>query len=244
MNYRDIPEINEVVRKHQAYLKGSIALFKGNVADDGERAHFQGIDLTDVVFDWVDLQCADFSGCDLSHVTFGNCTLRDADFRGANVVGARVFGCWTYGSFAPEISSKLGYRVIRGVVTAPMVINGELTGYKVGFVKAPMGPQVSTLCPAIITLRIPSEAKKVVFKGDKCRCSCAHVENIVDLFGFAHKYAFATYNYEEGSDNFKYEVGKIAVPDGFNDNPGVTCSHGIHFFLTKQEALDYVGWIS
>ena len=241
MNYRDIPEINEIVCRHQAYLNERIvALFKGNVPDESGRAHFQGVDLTDVVFSMLDLSRADFSGCDVSHTTFICCTLNDADFRGAKLVGAKILMRRSHWRSPLD----LRYRIINNVVTAPMVIIGELTGYKVGFVKAPMGPQVSTLCPAIITLRIPSKAKKVVFKGDKCRCSCAHVENIVDLFGFAHKYAFATYKYEEGSDNFKYEVGKIAVPDGFNDDPGVICTHGIHFFLTKQEALDYVGWRS
>lgn len=40
-------------------------------------------------------------------------------------------------------------------------------------------------------------------------------------------------------DLSKYEVGREVVADSFDDNPEVSCTHGIHFFATKEEAKAY-----
>jgi len=37
----------------------------------------------------------------------------------------------------------------------------------------------------------------------------------------------------------EYKVGETVKPDSFDDNPFVECTHGIHFFITRQEAEDY-----
>lgn len=34
-----------------------------------------------------------------------------------------------------------------------------------------------------------------------------------------------------------YRVGEITRPDSYDDNHAVDCTHGIHFFLTKEEAM-------
>ena len=33
-----------------------------------------------------------------------------------------------------------------------------------------------------------------------------------------------------------YEVGKYVYPDGWDTNRWEECSHGIHFFLTREQA--------
>jgi len=48
------------------------------------------------------------------------------------------------------------------------------------------------------------------------------------------KSAVSTYNWE-----FIYEVGKTVRVDNFDENPTEECSTGIHFFITRQEAVDY-----
>jgi len=37
-----------------------------------------------------------------------------------------------------------------------------------------------------------------------------------------------------------YEVGKLTIPDGFDENRWEECSHGIHFFITRSEAEAYL----
>ena len=38
-----------------------------------------------------------------------------------------------------------------------------------------------------------------------------------------------------------YRTGEVVVPDRFDDDIRVECSHGIHFFITKAEAEAYAG---
>lgn len=38
---------------------------------------------------------------------------------------------------------------------------------------------------------------------------------------------------------FTYRVGETVVPDSFDEDRWNECSNGIHFFITKQEAIDY-----
>lgn len=52
-----------------------------------------------------------------------------------------------------------------------------------------------------------------------------------------------TENYTEvTNENYvetTYKVGEMVYPDGFDDDRWNECSHGIHFFINKQEAINY-----
>ena len=37
----------------------------------------------------------------------------------------------------------------------------------------------------------------------------------------------------------QYRVGRMVYPNGFNTSPYVECTQGIHFFVTREEAMDY-----
>ena len=36
-----------------------------------------------------------------------------------------------------------------------------------------------------------------------------------------------------------YKVGEIVYPDSFDEDRWNECSHGIHFFVNKQDAINY-----
>lgn len=36
-----------------------------------------------------------------------------------------------------------------------------------------------------------------------------------------------------------YRVGELFVPDGWNPNRFEECTNGVHFFMTKKEAIDF-----
>lgn len=40
-------------------------------------------------------------------------------------------------------------------------------------------------------------------------------------------------------EKINYRIGEIVKPDSYDPNPLEECSHGIHFFITKQEAKDW-----
>ena len=76
-------------------------------------------------------------------------------------------------------------------------------------------------------LQIPTAAKRVGgLVGRKCRAEYAIV-----LEG----------NGKAIHNGMEYKQGETVKPDKFDPNPLIECSHGIHFFITKQEAQDYTG---
>ena len=40
-------------------------------------------------------------------------------------------------------------------------------------------------------------------------------------------------------DGTVYRVNETVVADSYDDNPLIECTHGIHFFLTREEAEAY-----
>jgi len=93
---------------------------------------------------------------------------------------------------------------------------------------------------ALIKLRIPEEAKRSSATGRKCRCEFAEVLSIEDLTdGVFLKSVTNKRNTALKPVLTVYEVGKMVYPDDFDENRWHECTNGIHFFITKQEAIDY-----
>ena len=101
-----------------------------------------------------------------------------------------------------------------GLASQVIVPEGQLIGYK----KLGNG--------AIAKLRIPASAKRVNAYGSrKCRA-----EYVIVLSGEG----IAMYD-----NKTRYTKGKRVIPDRYDPDPTIECSHGIHFFITEQEAKDY-----
>ena len=93
----------------------------------------------------------------------------------------------------------------------------------------------------LIKLLIPEDAKRSSATTRKCRCDKAFVLDIVDLFNEDIHYEKCenpnsiTYT----GKKTVYKVGETIYPDSWDEDRWVECSHGIHFFITKQEAINY-----
>ena len=87
----------------------------------------------------------------------------------------------------------------------------------------------------LVKLRIPADAKRIGGENFKCRCDKAEVLDIFSLMDNRKHYdsCYSGYN-----PHFKYTVGEV-VESEYDENPIVTCSKGIHFFLDKNLAIDY-----
>jgi len=84
-------------------------------------------------------------------------------------------------------------------------------------------------------IEIPARAKRVCnFKNRKCRASYVKTLVIWDKNGKKIK---EQYGYRDS--NTIYKVNRITRPDKFDSNPLKDCTNGIHFFVTKREALDW-----
>jgi hypothetical protein len=86
----------------------------------------------------------------------------------------------------------------------------------------------------IVELEICADAKRSSATGRKCRCDKAKVLSVVDTDGNNLDYAISGYD-----ANFVYRVGETVSVDNFDDNRWNECAPGIHFFISRQEAVDY-----
>lgn len=90
--------------------------------------------------------------------------------------------------------------------------------------------------PLILEIEVPADAKRSSAHGNKCRCSKAKAIALYNPDGTPSK---ETKAHSKKNDGFVYEIGKVAVPDAFDENRWEECSNGIHFFMSFEEARDY-----
>ena len=84
----------------------------------------------------------------------------------------------------------------------------------------------------VAELRIPAEAKRTsALTGRKCRAEYVEVVALSDG---------ATEGWDSHAGTTRYAPGLIVKPDSYDDDIRVECTHGIHFFVTRKEAADYV----
>lgn len=88
----------------------------------------------------------------------------------------------------------------------------------------------------IVELLIPADAKRSSATTRECRASYAKVMSITTLDGeIAKTDRVVNSNYPS---HIVYKVGEYVYPDAFDENRWHECSHGIHFFINRQEAVE------
>ena len=183
----------------------------------GERANLRGANLRGADLYGADLYGADLYGADLSRAD-----LRGVDLRGANLYGANLRGANLSGADLRGVD-------LRGAknLNLPMACPEE--GSFIGFKKCRNN--------FIVKLEIPSDSLRCSAIGRKCRCSKAKVISITNLDGTNANTNVTT---SKKDPNFIYKVGETVEVKNFDTNRWNECSTGIHFFITRQEAVDYV----
>ena len=215
-------QLNKVLEKHKKWL---------NDEPGGERANLRG----------ADLRGANLRGASLREADLWGANLREADLRGANLRGANLQGANLRGADLQEANlwganlqgANLWGANLRGANNIPDYIcpiccpeKGSFTGFKKAYWNN---------TPVIVELEISTEAKRSSATNRKCRCSKAKVLSITGLNGVA-EFQQATSSYD---NDFLYEVGKTVIVDDFDEDRWNECSTGIHFFITRDEAVNY-----
>ena len=169
-----------------------------------------------------DLRGADLYGADLRGANLYGANLCGANLRGADLRGADLYGANLYGANLCEAD-------LSGAKNIPFIPYAcPDFGMFIGFKKARDN--------LIVALEIPEDAKRLSATGRKCRCDKARVLEIQNLDGTKSNKTEAVSQYDK---NFIYRVGEIvSVPD-FCEDRWSECSAGIHFFINRQEAVDY-----
>ena len=89
----------------------------------------------------------------------------------------------------------------------------------------------------LIKLEIPADAQRSSAITNKCRCDKAKVLGFYDSLGVNELDMTELVN--DKYEKCKYVKGEMVYPDSFDENRWNECSHGIHFFINKQDAINY-----
>ena len=210
----DKNELTKVLCQHQMWLEdagGKRAILIG--------ADLRGADLSGADLSGASLYGADLRGADLSGASLYGADLSDANLSGANLYGADLCSADLIGAKLDDVE----YNHKTGFFALQCPEEGSFIGYK----KA---------CNHIIKLEILPDAKRSSATTRKCRCSSAKVLSITTLDGQDDGTQTVSSDYD---NSFEYHVGEIVRVDDFDDNRWRECSRGIHFFMTRDEAVRY-----
>lgn len=183
--------------------------------DGGERANLRDADLHNANLYGADLHNANLRDADLR-----GADLCDADLHNANLCGADLHNADLRGAKNTDKTAWDAY-------TAFYPLQCPETGSFIGYKKA---------ADKIVMLEICADAKRSSTTSRKCRCSKAKVLSITHLDGSDSGLTEVRSDY---SKEFVYRVGEIAEAPDFDENRWNECTAGIHFFITREEAVKY-----
>ena len=216
-------QLDNILKKHVLWVENESGGERANLRGaylrgaDLYGANLRGADLYGAYLYGANLRGAYLRGADLSGAYLRGADLRGADLSGAYLRGADLRGADLYGANLHEAKN----------LNFPIACPEE--GSFIGFKKCQDGK--------IVKLEIPVDALRCSATGRKCRCSKAKVLSITNIDGTDANVGMAVSKYDR---NFIYKVGETIEVPNFNTNRWNECSTGIHFFITRQEAVDYV----
>ena len=108
----------------------------------------------------------------------------------------------------------------------------DIIGWKKAYVDDTMPPK-----PVIVKLLIPADAQRSNATGRKCRASTARVLDLQDKQG--NSLPPDTTAYSGYDTDFTYKKGETIHVEDFDTNRWNECAPGIHFFITRIEAVEY-----
>ena len=162
-----------------------------------------------------ELRCANLSGADLRDANLRCADLRYADLRDANLRCADLSG-------ADLRDANLSGVNIYLPISCPEI--GSFIGYK------------KIKDNHIVKLEILEDAKRSSATSRNCRCDKARVLSIENLDGSLSNLTSIPSIYD---NNFIYTVGEIVEVSDFCENRWDECAPGIHFFITREEAVRF-----
>ena len=249
-------QLNKIIERHQHYLNEDIDGWESMRADlsyknlsglDLKNANLYGANLNNADLSNADLRKADLRKANLAYADLRNADLREANLRGAYCCYAnlrradlRNVDLRAATLFVANLreANLLGanlknVNIIHAEISKDTKIDYPIacpeTGSFIGYKKA--------VYKKIVKLQICKNAKRSSAIGKKCRCNKALVLSIENIDGSDSGLQ------EIASDLdpcFVYRVGEIAEVPDFDDNRWNECAPGIHFFMDRQDAVEYI----
>lgn len=204
-------ELEIILRKHKLWLIDH---------SDGQRA-----DLREAYLLGADLRWADLQGANLQMANLWGADLRMADLRMTNLLGAKLHEADFFGANLQR--ADLRGMDLRGAKNVNYPIACPEKGSFTGFKKAN---------GYIVELLIPDDALRSSATARMCRCSKAKVISITNLDGSS---CDVTSIPSDWDGDFIYTIGQTVKVKDFDTDRWRESVPGIHFFITRQEAVDY-----
>ena len=181
-----------------------------NGESDGERANLYRANLSG----------ADLSGANLSGAIHSCANLYSANLYRANLYRANLSGADLSGA---ENVNEVNWDELTAFFNIVCPESGSFIGWK-------------RAGKYIVKLRIAEDAKRSSATSRKCRCSKAEVLSIETIDGEPANVDFVTSDYD---CDFVYKVGETVEVTDFCVDRWRECAQGIHFFITRAEAVNY-----
>lgn len=186
-------------------------------------ADLSGVNLSYAKLNCADLKCANLCSANLSNVDLRNADLSHIDLRDADLSGADLrFANLKSADLRDANLNEVSYNHQTSFFVMQCPEEGAFIGYKKANNK-------------IVKLLITEDSKRSSATTRKCRCSKAKVLSITDLEN-TKEFSETTSDF---NNNFIYKVGEIVKVKDFDDDRWNECSSGIHFFITRDEAIIY-----
>ena len=238
-------ELNKILENHRHWIHRD--------CEDWEnmKASLRGVNLSGAYLSYVNLRGADLSyanlsganliNADLIGADLSNTYLRNTDLRGANLGKADL-------SYADLSNADLRVTCLSGADLRGAYLSGANLG-DAGLSGAKNIPFVPMACPDtgafigykkasgyILKLEILQDARRSSSSSRKCRCDKAKVLEIQNLYGDIANVKEVKSNYDK---KFIYRLGEIVEEPNFCEDRWDECAEGIHFFINRQEAVEY-----
>lgn len=185
-----------------------------------------------------DLRCVDLHGADLGHADLRYANLSDVDLHGADLRYANLHGAdlsdadLSYANLSDVDLRDANHVQLSIAKISILPDEGDIIGWKKAYVDGTMPPK-----PVIVKLLIPSDAQRSNATGRKCRASKARVLDLQDKQG--NSLPPDTTAYSGHDTDFTYKKGETIHVEDFDTNRWKECAPGIHFFITRIEAVEY-----
>lgn len=207
--------------------------------------------VTNIEFLWVEFkQCEfynrGFNGCTIGHTAFEFCKLNDAIFSNCNISDT---GFWCsdlqWANFSDSNVHKVTFQscdmdeceATNSNIVFPQHVpsNGSFIAWKKARMRDPDGDQYEST-DVIIKLRIPDDAERCG-ANHKCRANKVEVIQYETLDGEKLPDSINVCSFFNAE--FVYHIGMISSVI-YDHDPQCECSSGIHFFLNRDDAVNYV----
>lgn len=190
------------------------------------RATFDNCNLNGTDFSESMMDHVAFYDCDIKNMKLNKCMVRGASFRGNDMEGINLSGANIYAAVLEDATNQ-----------DKVIIDDDTRWYKMRCPEE--GPFIAWKCCTelrVVQMLVPADAKRCMATMETGRVSKVKVLSIKSIDETkSWDWAQSTVD-----PDFYYEVGKWLEPaNGFQEDRWKDSSAGIHFFLERQQCVDY-----